>query len=107
MFSSLTRVKIISAQILAGFPLVLGRSFRTCDVCALKVSLDQPALVKLWEYRDPREVTANNCYASGILESIEGIKAISPNGCLPGVVTPTKSLDVFFVHCTHHAEGQL
>lgn len=40
--------------------------------------LDPIALVKLRSHRDLREVSVNNCYAKGILESIEDVKAGIP-----------------------------
>lgn len=45
---------------------------------------DPIALVKLRGHRDLREVTVDNCYANGIMESIEDIRAGIPRRLLDG-----------------------
>jgi len=77
--SPIIRVKFVSAPILAGFPAVF-RSFLP-DVRCVHFEgclFDPIALVKLRGHRDLREVSVDNCYANGILESIEDVKAGIP-----------------------------
>lgn len=77
--SPLVRVKFVSVPIHAGFPSVFGAFLP--NVRCVRVEgclLDPIALVKLRSHQGLREVTVENCYANGILESIEDIKAGIP-----------------------------
>lgn len=77
--SPLIRVKFVSAPILAGFPAVFGSFLPEVRCVHFEGCLFDPiALVKLRGHRDLREVSVDNCYANGILESIEDIKAGIP-----------------------------
>ena len=77
--SPLTRVKFVSAPILAGFPAVFGSFLPDVRCVHFEACLLDPiVLVKLRSHRDLREVAVKNCYVKGILESIEDIKAGIP-----------------------------
>jgi len=83
--SPLIRVKFVSAPILAGFPSIF-ESFIPSVRCMQfeRCFFDPIALVKLRGHRDLREVTVDNCYANGIMESIEDIRAGIPRRLLDG-----------------------
>ena len=77
--SPLIQVKFVSAPILAGFPSVFGSFLPNVRSVRFEGCLFDPiALVKLRGHRDLREVAVENCYANGILESIEDIRAGIP-----------------------------
>jgi hypothetical protein len=77
--SPLIRVKFDSASILAGFPTDFGSFLPNVRCVHFERCLFDPiALVKLRSHWGLREVTVVDCYANGILESIEDIKAGIP-----------------------------
>ena len=77
--SPLVQVDFVSAPILAGFPSVFGSFLPNVRSVRFEGCLFDPiALVKLQGHRDLREVAVENCYANGILESIEDIRAGIP-----------------------------
>lgn len=77
--SPLVQVKFAHAQIHAGFPSVFGTFLPNVRRVHFEACLFDPiTLVKLRGHRDLREMVVDNCHMSGILESIEDIKAGIP-----------------------------
>lgn len=84
--SPLIRVKFVSAQISIGFPVVLGSFLPDVRTVHFEKCLFDPiALVRLRGHEALREVAAGGCVASGILESIEDIRAGIPRKLPDGI----------------------